>query len=140
MNEGYAFSVRDHLTRKLNSKEGTMNACQKTAVLALVTMLVMVIPALGDNDSQASRVYFAKAIDKEISCCQNKQFLRSSKSDSLRMKGHREASKAIFLKAHKNILIDEMVAAGLEPKPYKVDLFLNQEFCRSCYAHWAVKQ
>ena len=117
-----------------------MNACQKTAVFTLVTMLVMVVPALGGNDSQELRVYFAKTIDQEISCCQNKRFLQSSRSDSLRMKGHREASKAIFLKAHKNILIDEMVASGLEPKPYKVDLFLNQEFCSSCYAHWAIKQ
>ena len=116
-----------------------MNACQKTAVLALVAMVVMVVPAMGGNDVQALRVYFAKTIDKEISCCQNKRSLQTSRSDNLRMEGHRAASEALFLKSQKNELIKEMVASGLEPKPYKVHLFLNEKFCKTCYANWSNK-
>jgi hypothetical protein len=125
--------------RKPNSKEGTMNACHKTAVWALVAVLVMVVPAMGGSDVQALRVNFAKTIDKEISCCQNKHSLQTSRSANLRMEGHRAASEALFLKSEKNELIKEMVASGLEPKPYKVHLFLNEKFCKTCYANWSNK-
>lgn len=116
-----------------------MNACQKKAVLALLAMVVMVVPVMGVNDVKALRVYFAKTIDKEISCCQNKRFLQTSRSDNLRMEGHRAASEALFLESQKNELVKEMVASGLEPKPYKVHLFLNEKFCKTCYANWSNK-
>jgi hypothetical protein len=135
----HAFAFMDLQMGKPTNKEGIMNAFQKAAVLALLAMVVIVFPAIGGNDNQALRVYFAKYIDKEISCCQNKHFLQSSRSDNLRMKCHRASSKALFLKSHKNELIEEMVASGLEPKPYKVHLFLNEKFCKTCYANWSTK-
>jgi hypothetical protein len=105
-----------------------MNASQKVMVLALLAMVAMVIPALGKSDVQSLRAYFTQAIDKEICCCQQKCALQSSRSANLRKKGHREARKAIFLKSHKEEIVEKMLSLGLEPKPYKVDLYLNHQF------------
>ena len=111
----------------------------KALVLVLLAMAVMVVPALAGEDLQALRVYFANAIETEIMCCESKSCLQSSRSANLRMKGHREASMALFLKSNKEQLIEEMVATGLEPKEYKVHRFLNHQFCQSCYAKWSAE-
>ena len=39
-----------------------------------------------------------------------------------------EAQKAEFLKAEKEMLVKEMIEMQLEPKHYKVELFLNSRF------------
>lgn len=110
------------------------------AILAFLAMVVMAVPAWGGNDVQALKVYYDKAITKEITCCQEmSSTLQSSTSPNLRLKGHKEASKAIFLQAHRERLIEEMMAEAIPPKDYQVDLFLNTQFCGNCYAHWIVK-
>lgn len=106
-----------------------------------MVMVVMVVPVWGNDDVQALKVYYEKAIAKEIRCCQQmSSTLHSSNSPNLRLKGHREASKALFLQAHKGELIEKMVAAGIPPKDYQVDRFLNAQFCGNCYAQWIVNK
>jgi hypothetical protein len=39
-----------------------------------------------------------------------------------------KAQKARFLEAEKEILVKEMIEMQLEPKHYKVELFLNSRF------------
>lgn len=120
---------------KPNIEEGVMNGYQKAMILSLLAMAVVATPAIGSgNEVKSQRAYFEQAIDKEISSCQNKCTLLSSRSANLRMKGNLAASKAIFLQTNKEELIEKMVASGLKPKPYKVDLFLNHEFSNSSYA------
>lgn len=113
----------------------------QAVILAILAMVVMVVPAWGNDDVQALKVYYNKAITKEIGCCQKmSDTLESSTSPNLRLKGHREASKAIFLQAHKEKLIETMVAEAIPPKDYQVDRFLNAQFCGSCYASWVVQK
>lgn len=113
---------------------------RQAAVLAILAMVVMVAPVWGGDDVQAFKVYYDKAITEEIGCCQKmSSTLQSSSSPNLRLKGHREASKAIFLQAHKEELIERMAAAGIPPKEHQVDRFLNAQFCCNCYASWVVK-
>jgi hypothetical protein len=113
---------------------------RQSAILTILAMVVMAVPAWGGDDIQALKVYYDKAITKEITCCQKmSSTLQSSTSPNLRLKGHKEASKAIFLQAHREKLIEEMMAEAIPPKDYQVDLFLNTQFCGNCYAHWVAK-
>ena len=106
--------------------------------LVVVVLLAFVVaPVQGGDDVQALKVYYEKAIDQEIADCQKMSALRSSRSQNLRMKGHREASKALFLETHKVQLVDGMMAARIEPKDYKVQRYLNDRFSCTCYAQWA---
>ena len=57
--------------------------------------------------------------------------LRSSKSENLQEYAMMAAQKASFLDNEKEILVKEMIEMGLEPKQYKVDLFLNSRFRES---------
>ncbi len=106
------------------------------SVVFVVLMVCMVAPAQGGDEAQARKVYYESAITQEIAACRAKSELRSSRSPNLRMKGHREASKALFLETHKAQLVDSMVALNLETKTYKVERFLNDRFNCTCYAQW----
>ena len=106
------------------------------SVVFVVLMVCMVAPAQGGDDAQARKAYYESAITQEIAACRAKSELRASRSPNLRMKGHREASKALFLETHKTQLVTSMVALDVETKPYKVERFLNDRFNCTCYAQW----
>lgn len=106
-------------------------------VIVVVVMAVMAGAVQGGDDFQEQKVYYEKAIDREIADCQRKSALRSSRSPNLRVKGHREASKALFLETHRDQLVDSMLALGLRPKAHKVHQYLNDRFSCTCYATWA---
>ncbi len=107
------------------------------SVMFVVLMVCLVAPAQGGDDVQARKVYYESAISQEIVTCLAKSELRSSRSPNLRMKGRREASKALFLETHKAQLVESMLALKVETKPYKVERFLNDRFSCTCYAQWA---
>jgi hypothetical protein len=54
--------------------------------------------------------------------------LSKSKSKNLQDYAKIEAEKAEFLKAEKNMLVKEMMETQLDPKHYKIELFLNSRF------------
>lgn len=108
----------------------------RIACIALLAMVLAVAAVDAGEDPQGLERYYQRAIDEEIEACQKKFDLQSSRSTHLRLQGHREASKALFLAAHKKALVDMMVALELEPKAYKVQQFLTSQFCGSCYATW----
>lgn len=109
------------------------------SVLVVLLVVLMAVAVEADEDSQALKAYYEKAIAQEIADCQKQSALRSSRSHNLRMKGHREASKAIFLETHRDQLVDTMVALQLRPVGYKVQRFLEDRFSCTCYAQWAMK-
>lgn len=108
-------------------------------VLAFLVVLFAAIGAQGGEEVQALKAYYEKAIDQEIAGCLQKGELRNSRSPNLRLKGHREASKALFLHTHREGLVDSMLALQLKPVSYKVQHFLNDRFSCTCYAHWAMR-
>jgi hypothetical protein len=108
-------------------------------VLVVVLMAFMAGALQAGEDLQAIKTYYEKAIAQEIVNCQKQSVLRSSRSHNLRMKGHREASKALFLETHRDQLVDTMVALQLRPVGYKVQRFLEDRFSCTCYAQWAMK-
>ncbi len=81
----------------------------------------------GDHAERAR--YYERCIVKEIVKCDSKFFrLSSSKSINLQNYAKMKAQKARFLEAEKEILVKEMIEMQLEPKHYKVELFLNSRF------------
>lgn len=104
-------------------------------IIVVVVMMVMASSVQG-GDSQELAAYYERIIAEEIQDCRRQSELRSSRSPNLRMKGHREASKALFLETHREQLVDSMLALGLNPKTYKVHRYLNDRFSCTCYAGW----
>jgi hypothetical protein len=110
------------------------------SVIALMVVVLLAAPAMGEeSEAQIERQVYEDAIDDEIAQSRQMASLLSSRSSNLRKKGHREASKAIFMEMHRDELVDDMMATRLAPKTYKVERFLNDRFSCNCYATWAAK-
>lgn len=81
----------------------------------------------GDHGELAK--YYNSCIVKEIVKCESKLVLLSaSKSKNLQDYAKMKAQKAEFLNAEKKMLVKEMIEMQIEPKHYKVELFLNSQF------------
>lgn len=81
----------------------------------------------GDHGELAK--FCNSCIIKEIAKCESKLVLLSaSRSKNLQDYAKMKAQKAEFLNANKEMLVDEMVEMQIEPKHYKVELFLNSRF------------
>lgn len=93
----------------------------------------------GDDDSLSLTAYYQTMIDNEINSCLEKQSLQDSRSVHLQRKGHLEASKAQFLMANREHLVEAMMKDAIGRKPYKVQRFLNDKFHCTCYAQWQSK-
>ena len=108
-------------------------------VIALMVMVILIAPAMGDEAGPVKRIVYEDAIDDEIARSRQMASLLTSRSANLRKKGHREASMAMFLETHRDRLVNDMMAMNLAPKDYKVERFLNDRFSCTCYAAWAAK-
>ena len=81
------------------------------------------------DDHEDITKYYESCIFKEIKKCDLKLMLLSkSRSKNLQNYAKMEAQKAEFFKAEKNMLIKEMIETQLDPKHYKIELFLNSRF------------
>ena len=106
-------------------------------MITLLALSLVVVSAVGDGeDAQSRKAYYAAAIDVEIAKCRKGASLRASHSAHLRLKGHREARMVLFLEAHRDQLVEEMLAVNLKPNSYKVQMFLNDRYGRASYAIW----
>ena len=72
--------------------------------------------------------YYENCITKKISNCNAKTILRTSRSVNLQRKADLSLRQVTFFTRNKNILIDEMIEQGIDPKPYKVEYYLNKRF------------
>jgi hypothetical protein len=106
-------------------------------MIALMVVALLVVPTFGDDDAMSHRSFYEDAIDTEIAQSRQMASLMTSRSANLRQKGHREANKAMYLETHREKLVDEMVAKGIEPKTYKVERFVNDRFDHTSYSTWA---
>jgi hypothetical protein len=108
-------------------------------MVALLVVAFLVAPVMGGDDASTKRIVYENAIDEEIDQSRQMAKLLSSSSATLRKKGHREASMAMFLETNRDRLVDDMLEMNLEPKGYKVERFLNDRFSCTCYAAWAAR-
>ena len=105
--------------------------------IALLVVVLVVAPAVGDEESKFQRALYEEAIDIEIAQSRQMASLMTSRSANLRKKGHREASMAMYLETHREELVVDMMKLNLEPKTYKIEYFLNDRFSCTCYSDWA---
>ena len=81
----------------------------------------------GDQEEIAK--YYGSCIIREIKKCDFKLILlNKSKSENLQNYAKMEALKAEFFKAEKDMLVKEMIETQLDPKHYKIELFLDSRF------------
>jgi hypothetical protein len=84
--------------------------------------------AFSANQEETAK-YYKTCIVNEIAKCDSKLvMLSTSKSKNLQDYAKMEAYKAEFFKAEKERLIREMVEIQLDPKHYKVELYINSRF------------
>ena len=108
-------------------------------MIALMAVVLIVAPAFGGDDAMSQKDFYEGAIDTEIAQARQMASLMTSRSPNLRMKGHREASMAMYLETHRDELVADMVQLKLDPKAYKVERFLNDRFSYDCYSNWEAK-
>ncbi|MGD1974999.1 MAG: hypothetical protein PVH37_01265 [Desulfobacterales bacterium] len=95
---------------------------------ALVFMGPLNLAVFSDDHEQLA-TFFNNCIVKEIVKCESKMALLSaSKSKNLQDYARTKAKKAEFLNAEKKMLVDEMIEMQIEPKQYKIELFLNRRY------------
>jgi hypothetical protein len=114
---------------------GKEDCTMKLALLFTVLMGVLVVfsPAIGGDLAQPE-AYYQAAIDQEIAGCMSKYALRDSRSLALRRDAHLAASKARFLEANRDYLVQAMQEQHMPCKDYKVTQFLNEQFFSTTYA------
>ena len=86
-------------------------------------------PAFSGGDHEEIAKYYESCIDREIAKCDSKLVLLvTSRSKNLKDYVAMKVQKAKFLNAEKEVLIKEMIEMQLEPKQYKVELYLRSRF------------
>ena len=101
-----------------------------TSLIICVSTIIGLLnsTAFSGNDTEIAK-FFKSCIAKEIKKCDSKVILlKSSISKNLQYYTKTKAQKADFFKAKKEMLVQEMIEMQLEPKHYKVELFLNRRF------------
>jgi hypothetical protein len=64
-------------------------------------------------------------VEEYIACCEAKSALRSSRSEKIRRSATRSCMKAAYCRHSIEALVEAMLENNIEPKAYKVHLFLN---------------
>ena len=101
--------------------------CIIVCISAFIGPLTSTAFSGGDHADIAK--YYEGCIVREIAKCESKLvLLATSKSKNLKDYVALKALKAKFLNAEKEVLIEEMVEMQLEPKQYKVELYLRSRF------------
>lgn len=97
-------------------------------VSALVSIMLLNSVALSDDHKNKAK-YYESCIVREIEKCRSKLvLLGESKSINLQDYARIKAKKAEFFGVEKDRLVKEMIEIQLDPKHYKVELFLNSQF------------
>jgi len=98
------------------------------SAIALVAIIIA-MPALG-NDSEAleTRAKLETLIDRYIASCGAKSEMLNSRSENIRRSAIRSCRIANFCVTSKEALVKEMLEKNIEPKPYKVSQFLNEQY------------
>mgnify|MGYP003574040587 FL=1 len=91
--------------------------------------MIFAMPAIGDDTKTIeTRAKLETLIDRYIVSCGAKSELLNSRSNTIRKSAIRSCRIANFCLTSREVLIKEMMEKNIEPKHYKVTLFLNEKF------------
>ena len=97
--------------------------------LVMLTGVITAIPALAADKNEAElRAKLVALVNQYIDSCNAKSELLNSSSENIRRAAAVSCLKASYCSHHKMELIQEMLDSGVEPKSYKVRLFLSEKF------------
>lgn len=77
---------------------------------------------------------YREVILEIIAKCDKKQYLKNSRSYHLRCCASKATAKAIYLRGNQERLINEMTAANIPLKAYRVERFVNSHFAANMYS------
>lgn len=93
-------------------------------LLIIIGILTIISPlCAAEVDS-----FFYEYLDHKILLCKSKSYRINSKSECMRKTAKKNVRMAQFLVLNKERLVREMVAEKIQPKPYKIDYFLNGRY------------
>ena len=95
----------------------------------MFTAVVCAVPTLaGDKNEADTRAELVVLVDAYIDSCNAKSELIGSSSENIRRSATVSCMKASYSRHNKAELIQEMLDSNIEPKAYKVQLFLSEKF------------
>ena len=102
-----------------------------TALILVIASIsvIMAMPALADDTKALeTQAKLEVLIDRHIASCGAKIGMLESRSDVIRRSAIRTCRISTFCLTSKDLLLEEMTENNVEPKAYKVSLYLNEKF------------
>ena len=108
----------------------------KPLIICLMTVLGAMIavqhPTGIAGEKKDLSPYYQSCVVKKIELCKSQAaLLHTSRSANLREYARIQAQMAQFYNAEKKMLVNTMIQMDLEPKHYKIERFLDNQFYRS---------
>jgi hypothetical protein len=105
------------------------------SIIILYAVIVLSLVWATSAVSQTAEALYLKsvysaAIDEAIAHYKTKILYRNSRSEKLQLAAALACMKAAFFKDFKDELIEDMIAANIGTKPYKIQYHLNHKFHR----------
>lgn len=97
--------------------------------IAIAVFFTIGYTAIEDSGQTDLKTYYDAFIDELISRCEYKEAtMFDSKLKNIRQAAAMACLKAAFLRTHKKILIEKLIAEGVGTKPHKIEHYINKEF------------
>ena len=102
-------------------------------LIAIGTIIGVLLysPGIADQKDNLLKRYETGIVKKIEKCECQAELLHTSKSRTLRNYADVQVKKAQFFDNEREMLIEAMIKMQLEPKQYKIEHFLDQQFYRS---------
>ncbi|MGD1968223.1 MAG: hypothetical protein PVH74_12300 [Desulfobacterales bacterium] len=106
-----------------------------TGLMIAISGMIGVLhsPGISGEDEKARLAQFYEScIVKKIEKCESQaEMLYTSRSVTLQKFAELNAQKAQFFDSEREMLVNKMIQRRLEPKKYKIEHFLENQFYRS---------
>ena len=101
-------------------------------MIVLGAMIAVQHPSVIAGEKKDLIPYYESCVIKKIEMCKSQAaLLHTSRSANLRNYARVQAQMAQFYNAEKKMLVHTMIQMNLEPKHYKIERFLDDQFYRS---------
>ena len=101
-------------------------------IIVLAAMIAVHQPSGIAGEKKDLAPYYESCVIKKIEMCKSQAaLLHTSRSVNLRNYARIQAQMAEFYNAEKKMLVNTMIQMDLEPKDYKIERFLDDQFYRS---------
>ncbi len=124
----FSLSNGDHRQSEVRWKVLKMEKVFWMVGLSVLIVVGWHSPAMGQPEDMQRRQAIEAIVDQFLNSCEIKTGLKDSQSMELQRAAALAVMKKAYIKSFKGQLLDEMVAAGVEPKAYQVHYHLNSKF------------